>query len=305
MIPLTRLSGCLAGLLLLTSLTLPAAADGDDGNRGCEARIDELRSRGEAGYLPFDTGDVYLQVMFGLKKTEGCSGLGFVVRSQRGGRLDGGRDSLRYRVQSTGGRVSRLDGETVEPLPPWRQGGRGDRYEAFAVIPSGQAVKAGDYRDRLVFQLIERGRVVDQRDLELEVEVRPQALISIEGSRTAGYTGAGGGGLNFGEMVTGAERSAFLFLRANANCTLELRSENAGQLRRIGAPAREPGVPYSVTLAGVPRDLSKRAVTMKAPLGAPGTYQRSMEFTARLGSVEQRLAGDYRDTVTVDVVITD
>jgi hypothetical protein len=302
------LQACLlAGIgALLVPVSVQADGGGRDDDSGrCKARIDELRTRGESRYLPFDAGDVYSQLIIGLRDVRGCTGLGFTFRSQRGGRLHGGRDSLRYRVQSTAGRVSRLDGETIEAPALWQAGGRGGRYEAFAVVPSGQAVKAGDYRDRLVLQLIDRGRVIDERDLELEVEVRAQALISVEGSRDAGYSGSGGGGLHFGEMSTGAERTAFLFLRANASCTLELRSENAGQLRRIGAPKQEAGVPYTVQLAGLPRDLSRRAVSMKAPLGGPGSYQRSMEFSARLGPVEQRLAGEYRDTITVDVIITD
>lgn len=288
-------------------LLLPAHGDqsSDSATVRCEARIDELRTRGEARYLPFDAGDVYSQLIIGLSGTRDCPGLGFTLRSQRGGRLGDGRETLRYRVQSTSGRVSRLDGETIEVPNLWGGEDRDGRYEAFAVVPSGQAVKAGNYRDRLLLQLIHRGRVVDERDLELEIAVQAQALVSVEGSRGGGYTGTGGGGLSFGDMTTGAERSAFLFLRANANCSLEVRSENAGELRRVGAPGSEPGVPYTVQMAGLRRSLSTRAVTMRAPLGGPGSYQRSMEFSARLGPVEQRLAGEYRDTITVDVIVTD
>ena len=267
----------------------------------CSSRFTEVSTLGNLSYLPFSTSEVVSPIRMRVSGTLGCTGLSLTFRSQQGAVLTGSSGALSYQVRFSNGRVARLDGITGELLSALLSPLLGSTYEAFVVLPPGQVQRAGPYTDRLLIELWNNGTKLDQRDVPLQADVLPQARLSVEGSVSGGFSGAGGGSVDFGSMATGMSRSAYLFINANANCLVQLRSENGGQLRRIGGNSQREIVSYTATVGGTAIDLATPA-SLPSPVGM-SSFLRSMELRLTLGQVDWQVAGSYRDTITVDLVV--
>lgn len=290
----------------LASASIPARAQllggGGTGLLGlCTTRFTELTTNGAPTYLPFSTTEVVSPIRLKVSATLGCGNLSITFRSQQGGKLVGTSGFLSYQVRFSNGRVARLDGITGELLSALLSPLLGSTYEAFVVVPPGQVVRAGAYSDRLLIELWNGATRLDQRDIPLLVNVQPQARLSVEGSLTGGFNSAGGGAIDFGAMATGQTRSSYLFVNSNANCTVRMRSANGGELRRVGGNSQREIVPYTATVGGTPVSLKTQA-SLPSPL-SNNSFMRSMELRLTLGEVSWQVAGSYRDTITVDLVV--
>lgn len=300
----------LAGLLLTLAGSASAQLIGGGGGLLglCSTRITELSTLGNISYLPFSAMESVSPVRLKVSGTLGCGNLTVTFRSQNGNQL-GGRllgaasGEMTYQVRFANGRVARLDGIVGELLSALLSPLLGSTYEFFIVVPPGQVVLAGPHSDRLVVEIANNGVRLDSRDIPVVADVQPQARISLEGSVAGGFTPVGSGSIDFGVLETGKERSAYLFVNANANCALQIRSANGGRLIRVGGDSEHEQVAYTASVGGVPIGLATPA-SLPSPVGA-SSFLRSMELRLRLGTVDWQVAGSYRDTITVDLVIVD
>jgi len=188
--------------------------------------------------------------------------------------------------RSTGGSL------TVQP-------GEARDYELDFVVPAGQIVRSGPY-DALVllrvFALeVDKNTAFQEVDLSLAAEVAPIVRVSIAGGASGGTSGVV---VDFGTLEEGEQKRLALRILSNDDFQVSFRSENAGNLRH--ETVADQLVPYSMKVAGQPINLaSSDTLDLRGPTPAQGLLN---PIQIRIGEVAGRQAGQYRDTVTVDVV---
>jgi hypothetical protein len=174
----------------------------------------------------------------------------------------------------------------------------------YIVLPRGQYVPPGSYYDNEV-KLALHGRnsqgaidttSVDVDDLRIEQRVMAAVGINVAGG---GLTTT----LNFGELANGKERSVLLQTRANHAYQLALRSTNGSELKLDPElPGQAWSIPYSVRVNS--QSLSLRATAMLSrsrPSSWGGEESHALSF--RIEDAEDRRAGLYRDTITVEISV--
>ncbi|GAB3546596.1 hypothetical protein GCM10027343_24600 [Noviherbaspirillum agri] len=272
--------------LLLSSTT---AALATPARSECDSRFTRVQVAPMI-YMPFATHDATLAVEFEVENTQGCQTSLYLSNDQGG--LQGVGGNLRYNLRGSAGQIL----TRAMPLP-LATAKSGSGWRVLASVPAGQASLPGIYRDTLVMQLRHGEQVLDQIEARLAVQVVAQARIAAAGSASAGFSSAHGARLDFGTLTPGKEREAFLFVQSNGAYLLRLRSENSGALRHERAADT---IRYSSFLDGRLVDLSQPASVPGRP---PSLVQPPFALRARIGETSGKLAGDYRDVITVDVIL--
>lgn len=283
----------LTAIVLCGPMQMAYAAD-----TPCEARIQQITIRHEARYLPFSSMDTMLPVEIALRDTRDCQ-LALSFRSIGANKMTSGAESLRYQLRDDAGSEIPADGITRRSL---RASGNGVAagMRARIAVPAGQASQPGVYRDRILVQLLDGERVVDAREFEPAVNVLAQASIAAAGSARSGFSAALGARMDFGNLETGKEREVFLFVQSNCTYALRLRSANDGVLRHAENGGRAGTIPYRAALDGRWFDLSQPVVIQGR---TSGLIQPPYNLRARIGDVSNKIAGQYRDVITVDVIM--
>lgn len=167
-------------------------------------------------------------------------------------------------------------------------------------IAPGIVVPPGPYGDLLQLRLLDRDGTPlgSQESVRLELEVIAQAQANIAGS--AGHFGAGPafGVINFGVLETGERRRAALQIRANTEVSIRVRSEHGGMLEHVQYPDL-PGIPYSARFDGTAIDLAATTELVRRPPERLAGARYPLELT--IGTVGERFAGRYRDTLTISI----
>lgn len=281
---------------LAPALALPEHATAED--TVCAARIRQVTLPSTVPYAPFAFNEANAPIEIELEDAHECQPT-FVFRSSSGSRLRDMDSALPYQLLDENGRTIEANGVAARPARAFRAQAE-SKFRARISIPPGHVARAGLYRDNLLFQLRTVDRILDEREIDIRVRVLPQASIAVGGSARGGFSAAHGASLNFGELATGKERRAFLFVQANSAYALQLSSENGGAMRRVGDGAPHSKIAYTASLDGQWIDLS-------APVMARGRgnfiAQAPYALSARVGSVEGKPAGEYRDVITVNVVM--
>lgn len=293
----------LAALALLAGLSAApvARAQGDVAEGTCQASIDRIELRASPRYLPFSGEMTELPLEVGLADADGCQ-LSLTFRSIEGGRLRGTGEPLQYQLSDDSGRILRTDASTRVPVRSAAVPGAPSMLARLTLAP-GQTVSAGRYSDRLFVQLLEADRVIDEREIELAVDVQAQASIALAGNAAAGFSRATfGGGLDFGDLAPGKEREALLFVLSNTAYALRFTSANRGSLRHVSDMSAPNTIGYTARLDGRALDLATTAMVdgrdTRRFISLP-----PYRLNVRIGDVSGRPAGQYRDVITVDVVI--
>lgn len=188
----------------------------------------------------------------------------------------------------------------VSPLAIRLPAGTDQRIELGVRLEPGAFPRPGNYSEELLFRLRDRatGRILDDElRTRLVVEVVPRAQVNVAGSRGRYGTVPSLDLIDFGRLETGLEREVYVQIRANNAYDISVRSENQWQLRLTERPSL-PGIPYTVTLDG--------HTTRSGPLRLQRPRPRSpagevLPMRVRIGEVEGRFAGKYRDVVHVSV----
>lgn len=285
----------------LLSLAAPAAA--------CTATLSKSSPDPVVDFDPFagETGNVELALAIDRPDGESCElGLAIAEDVASGEReLQGSAQGiLRYVVESPDG--AEFPNSLDQPLPIATTPGGTSALTVRIRVPAGQMAAAGDFTGQIRLRLVDLDAGQVQVGEELGAVVRAtvpsRAQVNLAGS--AGHFDPGPfafAGLDFGEMTTGDERSAFVQIRATRPVTVTLVSQNGGALRRIGSADPGEAVSYALSLSGNALDLSQGAQSVPAapPVSLDGqSYPLSVRLT---GDTSQLPAGQYRDVVTIEV----
>ena len=295
----------ITALLLSTMLAVPAWARSEE---VCFARVRPESTMVRMIYDPFEnlrkTDEVQLNF---TPRKKGCAfGLaigGLGSTNQRV--LAGNGRTLNYELQIRGANVANTLNQPSVSISP--NPGKGPPYTTADVdspsellkvlLPAAQFAPAGSYRDNVTVRMFRfvNGvpyQVGDDQLLSIVVDIPPRAQINL--------AGISGTGIHFGQLTKGAERDAYLQVRATAPVILTLSSEHRSQLRHKVEKLAVPSVPYHLSVDGQPVDLRDGPQRIdRAPSG--GLAADRYRMVVRVMDVNGRIAGDYSDVVTVTV----
>lgn len=187
------------------------------------------------------------------------------------------------------------------PLAIRLPAGADERIELGVRLEPGAFPRPGNYAEELLLRLRDRatGRILDDElRTRLVVEVVPRAQVNVAGSRGRYGTTPSLDIIDFGRLETGLEREVYVQIRANNAYDISVESENQWQLRLVERPGL-PGVPYTITLDGhTTRSGGPLRLQRPRPRSPAGDV---LPMRVRIGEVEGRFAGKYRDVVHVSV----
>lgn len=169
-------------------------------------------------------------------------------------------------------------------------------------INPGQVVPSGHYDEQLRLRIISKsgGVRTNERQVPVSVQVQSRAQVNIAG--TAGNFSAGvrSARLDLGSLERGATGRMFIQVRANEPVTLRLESLNRGRLTHV--QAADQSIHYEFSVDGQRINLAAPTILSRRP---PRTLDgAAYEARTTVAPVEGRLAGEYRDVVTVSVDAT-
>ena len=291
-------------LLAMLCLLPFAAAAQDEGTGDCTASLERVALRGSENYEPFSRRDTVVPIEIVLAQEGDCQ-LAFTFRSDQGERLGGLGDGLVFRLQDGGGRAFVLDGVRLQRVEGQGRSDGQTRLDLYALIPGGQVARPGYYDTSIVVQLVGGEQVLDEQVLQLGIHVLPQVNIGVAGSAGAGFSNAGGATLDFGSLETGLERSVYLFVQSNGAYLMNLSSQNGGRMMRVGGGSGGGGrdwIDYLAWLDSRRLDL-RTPYSFQPPLQRGRFEQRPFELRVRIGEVAGATAGEYRDVITVEVLV--
>jgi hypothetical protein len=162
-------------------------------------------------------------------------------------------------------------------------------------IPSGQLVSAGQYRNSVNLQLIEADSasrsILANSLLDTDINVAPVVGVALSGASAGGNVA----NVDFGTLETGETRRVVFSALSNSSYQLSFTAENRGALAHESLNAR---IPYAFLLNGDELDLS--ALTVRS-FSEPSALRTPYNIVIRIGPVEGRPAGRYRDVVRMTI----
>ncbi len=273
----------------------------------CNAAISKVGPIGSIDYDPFDgvARNVTFTVEFQNNGSDSCS-VGVAVGRQASDpqrAFTKGGDRLIYSVKLGGGEVANT---LLSPVGNVTLPGGAGKHATLTLkieVPAGLIGPAGTYADVLVF----RGYVVGGAPVALSGDRTATAYASVESRAEVNIAGAAGSfgmpfavdNLDFGVLATGAEKNAFVQVRATSSVTITVTSQNRGKLLHTLLKQHAPGVPYALKLDAQAVNLSGSYSIDRAP---PVTLDGvSYPMNVRIGNVSGLTAGQYQDVVTISV----
>lgn len=169
-------------------------------------------------------------------------------------------------------------------------------------IEANQIVPRGQYLSDLTVRAISttgEPLLPDAPNITFRANVPARVLMNIAG--TIGTAPTRGRmappAIDFGTITQGATERVFVNVWANSSVSITIRSENGGELRRDGVDPRMP-IRYQASFDGQPISLAAPHLTQRTPPLSIDGANYELAFTLLDAG---RLAGVYRDTVTVTV----
>lgn len=172
-------------------------------------------------------------------------------------------------------------------------------------VAARQFGEAGEYEDRLMLRLFEKSSGMPRQvgaDLPVLVTaiVPPRAQVNFAGASSEVFGSMSAGGIDFGELRTGAQKDAFIQVRATSPVQLTFSSFNSGRLRHKVTPGATAAIPYTILIDSEPLALEKGRVTLARKLKS-GLEASNYRFAVRIDDADNRIAGTYEDVVTITV----
>jgi hypothetical protein len=262
----------------------------------------QLGSAAQIAYDPFSPSPASAELVIALRNasSEACDAQLFLAPVDGATLLRSGQYVLRYGDQQYRGSATR-SGE----FGPYRVQVPANGSETLRIplmIEPSQVVPRGDYvSDLSLHATTASGEplTLDLPTIAFRAEVLSRILMNIAGT-TAPAAARGRmapPAIDFGTIAQGATERVFLNVWANSSVSISIRSENGGELRREGVDPVMP-VRYQTSFDGQPISLSAPHLAQRTPpLNIDGANYE-LAFTLLDSG---RLAGVYRDTVTVTV----
>ncbi|MDD2729945.1 hypothetical protein [Malikia sp.] len=164
----------------------------------------------------------------------------------------------------------------------------------WATRGTGQWISPGLYRGSLRLTLLdEQGQTLDRRDVEFKSMIH--SVVHAQFGQSNSASGLNSTRLDFGELRQGARRSAALAVQANTGYTITLSSANGGRL--VHNSLAQGRVAYQLRLDGRPVALNQPIAGLSA--NRPG--RQSHDIEVEIGSMQQVLAGEYRDSLLITI----
>ncbi|WP_205479344.1 hypothetical protein [Sphingomonas arenae] len=304
-----RMLSLAAGALLLMAAS-PAAAD-----PACAASMRPSAGVARLIYDPLNAVQETLEIELLLEQQSAkpcryalaIAGAG----SSRQRMMRDARGQLTYELQINGVLVSNDLNAPAAINGNGRQVSRGSGEERKtrtirlkAMIPAGQFAPAGLYEDQLTLRLYDVTDGVPQQvgsDVPLIIggDVPARAQINLAGTSSSVFGSVNAAGLSFGQLVTGAERDAYIQVRATAPVLLTISSANKGAMRHRSEPAAT-AIPYAFSVDGQALDLRGGPKRLdRNP--ARGLQAENYRMAVRITDADNRQAGTYEDVITITV----
>lgn len=295
----------LAATLALASTEAAAAPD----NVGCKATISPASSFVRVFYDPFQNAQEVQEVELTLD-TSGNKDCRFAVALAGSGTthervLQAASRTLRYEAQLNG---SVIVNDVNAPLPLAQASGskNGAKKNLLKlVVPQGQFAPSGTYDDqlRLILYALDGGT---PRQLGTDVVIAASALIparaqiNLAGSSSPVFGNMPATGLYFGDLRKGAERDAYIQVRATSPVVLTVSSQNKGEMLHKVDAGQSRGIPYDLSVESQSLDLKTGPKRIDRTPGR-GLQAENYRLAVRILDADQRLAGTYEDIVTITV----
>lgn len=291
--------------LLAAALALVAATAAEAAT--CNVTISNISPIPNVIYDPFEglARSATYTVDFTNAGPDACS-VGLAISSPPPGsprNFKNGSNTLRYTLESSGGAVfpnniATPAGSFVNVLP-----GGTRRLTLRVKVDAGLIAPTGTYSDILTFRAYQSGtplvQVGTDRTATASAVVEARAQINIAGaSGTFGQPFALDR-LDFGALTAGATRSAIVQVRATSPVSITVSSLGQGRLKHTALTA-DPGVGYTMQLdnTSVPLTGGSFSLNRSPPITLDGiNYPMSLS----IGDVSGRPAGNYQDTLTINV----
>ena len=271
----------------------------------CDALISNVAPVSTIAYDPFDgvSRSTTFEVELKNNGPDACS-LSIAVASQNMGNnryfKDGG-NQLRYVVEWTDG--DDLPNNINSPRGWFQlQAGQTKPVALRVKVPSGLIAPASTYDDTLTLRAYKAGsstQVGPERTAHADAIVEARAQVNIAGTSSSHFGSFGVDQIDFHTLTTGETRDAIVQVRATKAVTISVSSQHAGILQHK-VLASDPGVPYSMRLAGENVILTGPPFSLirNPPVSLDGA---SYPMKLTIGDVAGRPAGTYQDMLTITV----
>lgn len=281
-------------LAFIAGLSVPVA------EAACNFSFQGVRQDNPRPYSMFSPGVSVIELTVSVE-TNDCPRLNFTFDSENSHALIGPDGQIPYQLKGPSGRNIEVNGVSSIPAQALMTSQQTQSVVIRAFVVPGSFAGPGRYTDQIRLKASNGTSTIAEIELPLTLQVSPEADISLTGQASQGYSAKGGGGMNFGALKPGKERSAFLFVRSNVSYALNISSENQGYLahrQEVGDHAR---IPYSAWLDNERLSLST-PTTVQTNGMTPIYRSRPHRLLARIESFAHKLAGDYQDVILVEVV---
>ena len=172
-----------------------------------------------------------------------------------------------------------------------------------AILNGPVFAPAGEYTAPLQLQLFSNGAAVGTPytyNLPLSVKARAQVNI-------AGSSGSFGGSgtvdkVDFGDLETGESRTVYVQLLSNADVDVSFSSLNGLKLQHVDPMQQRTPISYTAVFNGSSLPLTSPGASYKVRRSADTSLSgSSLPLTLTVGTVQNNIAGQYQDIITIDV----
>lgn len=292
---MSRLSTRINLLSLLFFCITPVFSDEEATT--CSAYIKDVTPPSVISYYPYER-RIQSETIEVDIVSEGQCNLSLTVKTHKDG-MKGPQGKLNYYIEDSRGSRIVTDGTRRIPI---RDHEKTSHMRFFIFTPSGQDSPPGNYREDVRFQLFSSDNLIVEKYFTFSARVHHQAVISAASSRASGFTFNQGTMLDFGNLYTGQRQSAYLFVKSNSHYSLEITSENQGRLKNKNHSGPSGYIDYTAWLNRERLNLNPRDTISFNRSQTIGS-ERPHDLTVEIGEVANRVAGSYRDMLTIDVII--
>jgi len=282
-------------LLLLVAIM---SLIGSSAMGACRGKIASITAPSSIFYNPFAPVDLRTPLTLTIQNTgsERCAYQLSIPDAYYPLHLNG---KLRFTVQASSQNAnSSLGAPRSSVATAVLQSGQSAKLAAILVIYRGQPSSSGVNAGTLGFTLMQAATtgsspaILDQIQLPLLCTVPAIFEINLAGSgRWAS--------LDFGELRSNDKKTVILQARSTEGHRLEFLSENKGYLIRGGSsPSDISKIPYVLSIDGQRVDLSGSSFF---PSQAGGG-ETSRRIVVTIGDTHNKLAGTYKDVVTIHIL---
>lgn len=290
-----------AALALSASLSAPSHAT------TCSVAISNISPIPNVVYDPFEglARSVTYTVEFLNSGPDACA-VGLAIASPTPGprAFKNGANELRYTLEWPGGAV--FTNNIAAPIGTVSVPANGARRSVTlrVKVAAGLIAPAATYADTLTFRTYRSAsgplvQVGADRTTTASAVLEARAQVNIAGASGTFGTPFALDRIDFGTLANGAARNAIVQVRATSPVSINVSSLNHGRLKHK-VILTDDGVPYTMQLDGAPVTLGGATTSLNRspPVSLDGI---NYPMNIQIGDVSGRPAGDYQDTLTINV----